>query len=188
MFRFSLFALLAVILVISLGCAALVNASDLWAEIVVTATILGLLVATIGAVFIPGRGRVFAGGFAIFGWAYLLLVQGPWLESLKPRLLTTVAVDRLEKVLQKDGQVVATAPSTSMASGSWINLSNALPSRTITFTSSGVAVFPPHPFQQIGQCLWTVLLACLGGVLATWFDRRRQKTRAGKEPQTGHLK
>lgn len=179
MLRFSLFTLLAAILVISLGCAALVNASELWAEVVVTATVLGLLVATIRAIYLSERSRAFAGGFAIVGWAYLLLVQGPWLESVRPRLLTTVAVNRLQPLLDKDtvnndasvGLALAwlARQQNTAATGSW-NFPYPL-----TALRSSASPSSTSAFEEIGQCLWTILLACLGGFIARWFGGRRQK-------------
>src|SRR5262245_1390595 len=102
MLRFSLLTLLVAVLLISVACAAVASGSDLWAWIVVTATVLALLIATVGALYLPGKRRAFAGGFAICGWGYLLLVQGPWSASVTPRLLTTVALNHLQSALHKD--------------------------------------------------------------------------------------
>lgn len=205
MFRYSLLTLLAAILLISLGFAALVNASEVWAEIVVTATVLGLLVASVGAIYLPGKSRAFAGGFAIFGWAYLLMVQGPWPGSVKPRLLTTVAMGRLETILIGEDYDQVRAPSSGpidpfIGPGPSVELRGKQIKLQSAQTETGVAMregsawlarqqnsaatgsswMPAStsstlPFHQIGQSLWTILLACLGGVLAKWFNRGRSE-------------
>lgn len=183
MLRYSLITLLAAILLISLGCAALVSASELWVQVVVTATILALLVATIGAFYLPRTARAFAGGFAICGWVYLLLVQGPWLESLKPRLLTTLAVNRLQAIMHDDigggdpnGASVATALAwiaRRPASADSANTALALTALGMSPAATSIS----SAFQQIGHLLWTILLACFGGVVARYFSGwRRPRT------------
>ena len=74
MIRFSLATLLLAVLFAAIGCAALVNANDLWRQTIVTATVAALVVATLAAVVRQGRSRVFALGFALTGWIYLVLV------------------------------------------------------------------------------------------------------------------
>jgi hypothetical protein len=182
MFRYSLLTLFGAILVISVGCAALVSASDIWAQVVVTATVLALLIATVGAIYLPGRSRgtntrAFVGGFAIFGWAYLLLVQGPWFEGLKPQLATTVALNQLQGVMHEEVEAGLAISSgltyllTNAQSGA--TFTTALPMVTGTGSTNTIA-----NFQQIGQSLWAILLACVGGVVARAFGNRRSRAEA----------
>jgi hypothetical protein len=168
MFRFSLLTLLGAILVISVGCAAVVSASDVWVKVIVTVTVLALLIASVGSIYLPTRSRAFAGGFAIFGWAYLLLAQGPWLESLKPQLATTVALNKLQRVMHEDADVGIDINWTGpMGAQQYWNLRLAAQSPDILAS-----------FHQIGQSLWSILLACVGGVLARAFGNWRSQPEA----------
>ena len=91
MFRFSLATLLLLVLIAGIGCAALVNANDLWRQTMITATVTALVVATLAAVICRARSRGFALGFALTGWIYLLLVFVSAL-GLRDDLLTDKAV------------------------------------------------------------------------------------------------
>ena len=68
--KFSLATLLLWILLAALGCAALVNSNDTWRQAMVTLALSVLLIATLAAAV--NRSRVFALGFAVAGWIYLL--------------------------------------------------------------------------------------------------------------------
>jgi hypothetical protein len=190
MLRFSLLSLLGAVLVISIGCAALASASENWARIVVTGTVMAILVATVGAFFLPAGSRAFAGGFAICGWAYLLVALGPWLESIKPQLATTLAVNYLQAALEKDDAnvqvgvspvLLSYAPSPSPPGGA--------PAMAISsnFIYSASAVLPSAAwsFNQIGHSLWAILLAFFGGILARFFDSLNRKQGAGL-PASAH--
>jgi hypothetical protein len=74
MFRFSLAALLGLVSFAALGCAALVNATDLWRQTILTLTVCLLLTATLAAIIWRGERRNVAIGSAVFGWAYILLM------------------------------------------------------------------------------------------------------------------
>lgn len=193
MLRFSLLSLFGAVLVVSIGCGALVSASDAWTRVVVTATVVALLVATVGAFYLPVRSRAFAGGFALCGWDYLLVAQGPWFESLKPQLATTLALNHLAAVMHANDGVngIVVQPTTSI----WTP--QGIATTTINVTSgmmpaggSGIVyatptVFPTPVinshgnFQQIGQLLWTLLLAFGGGILAAVFANRKSNHSAG---------
>ncbi len=69
--KFSLAALLLLILLVAVGCAALVDANDTWRQTTVTLALSVLLIATLAATV--NRSRAFALGFAVAGWIYLLL-------------------------------------------------------------------------------------------------------------------
>ncbi|MEX0713386.1 MAG: hypothetical protein WD278_13605 [Pirellulales bacterium] len=187
MTRFSLVSLLLAVPLVALGCAALVYATPVWARIVVTATLAALLAAGVGAFYLPDKSRVFAGGFAICGWGYLLLSQQPWLENMKGDLLTTAALNRLEPMLPKQAvadspdaryflgsRVVAPARQTDMLPGvsyaRYVELSRGR-GRNI----SAMGLVSQSSFHEIGHSLWAILLGCIGGGLATVFDGRRKR-------------
>lgn len=76
-FQFSLRALLGATAFVAVACSTLLYASATIASVVFTLTVVVLLAAVAAALFRRGAARAFWVGFAIFGWAYLLLAQWP---------------------------------------------------------------------------------------------------------------
>ena len=76
--RFSIRALLALILFIGVGIAALRGATAIWASVMILAALGAVCAATVGAALIQGAARPAWLGFAVFGWAYFLLCLSPW--------------------------------------------------------------------------------------------------------------
>src|SRR5436309_1310644 len=78
------------VLVSAVGLAALRNASDLWAGMMMLVALAAVGVAVLGAVILRGRERYWWAGFAFFTGGYLALAIGPWLsDTLQPQLGTT---------------------------------------------------------------------------------------------------
>jgi hypothetical protein len=75
--RFSIASLLAVVLVLALAFAALRNPNRFWASATFTLAILAVSVAVVVAVARKGQARLTWLGFAVFGWASLLI----WLST-----------------------------------------------------------------------------------------------------------
>jgi hypothetical protein len=73
-FRFSIKYLLALVAVISGGCAALTSRTTVWAYIVCIVFGSLLVFAPVVAIYGRGRSRRFAGGFSVAAWLYLLLM------------------------------------------------------------------------------------------------------------------
>jgi hypothetical protein len=91
--RFNIASLLAVILVLGVGYAALRESSDLWESGVFAVTLAALLSSILLAVHSIESRRAFWIGFAVFGWTYLGLTLMPPIES---RLITTKALKLLD--------------------------------------------------------------------------------------------
>ena len=73
-----------------------------------------LLAAVVGASVAAGRRRAFWLGFAVFGWAYGVLAFGPWLrDEIRPRLLTSTAIDVLGRALAPMPPEKSVPPSAS---------------------------------------------------------------------------
>ena len=79
--RFTLAQLMAAVIFIGLGFAALRSASLLWASAVFTLTVAVLSAAILGAMARRGRARMTWAGFALFGWVYLGTTFGPWADG-----------------------------------------------------------------------------------------------------------
>jgi hypothetical protein len=71
--RVTIAALMALVLTIAFGLAALRNADDFWASATFTVAIITIVGASLGALARNGAARMTWAGFAAFGWAYLLL-------------------------------------------------------------------------------------------------------------------
>ena len=76
-FRLTIAQLMAIVLYLSLGFAALRNADRLWASATFTLSIVAISTALLGALIRRGRARPAWIGFAVFGWTYLLLSTLP---------------------------------------------------------------------------------------------------------------
>jgi hypothetical protein len=137
--RFSIGGLMGAALTAALGLTALRAASETSAGVtfLVTYGVLGL--ALVGVVCRGQSDRAWWLGFVVFGWGYLAVAF--WSPSYATKLPTTTA---LEIVCTKIGLTVPEIP----------------PAR---FTIGGI----DPSFTQIGHCLWSLMGAILGGILAS---------------------
>src|SRR6516165_6342441 len=88
--RFSIRSLTAFIFVAAIGLAALRNANDLWAGMLLLLALAAVAIAMMGAVILRGGERYGWAGFAFFGGVYLAVAVGPWLsDTFQPQLGTT---------------------------------------------------------------------------------------------------
>ena len=91
--RFSIRALMALVLVSAVGLAALRNANDLWAGMMLMVALAAVGISVMGAVILRGQERYWWAGFAFFGGGYLALALGPGLsDTLQPQLGTTLVL------------------------------------------------------------------------------------------------
>jgi hypothetical protein len=180
MFRYSLAALLVVVLASGLGCAALVRATVVWQQAALMLTVLVLLFSLPAALFSHGRLRACAGGLATVGWLYFLLAFVPAL-GLRERLLTQRAVDGLWNVFhpdQADVRAVAFSAEGTLLLSKDADLVRLWDAKTGAFVSGGPSF---AAFADIGHALWTLLLACLGGIIARYLA---EKTSAASSAST----
>jgi hypothetical protein len=82
--RFTLAQLMAILLYLGLGFAALRNANEFWASATYTLAIIMITAPLVGALARKGRVPMTWVGFAIFGWSYLLIPQlPPWSSGVR---------------------------------------------------------------------------------------------------------
>src|SRR5262249_4847118 len=94
--RISIVGMMGIVLFVALSLAAFGGATVFWASVMFTLTVATLCAATTWAILRRGTPRRFWTGFAIFGWAYLLLTFGPWPNGngvSTPPLLTRALID-----------------------------------------------------------------------------------------------
>jgi hypothetical protein len=75
--RFTLAQLMAIVLYLGVGLAALRSANPLWASAVYTLAVILIALALVGALTCNNMTRPPWIGFAVFGWTYLLIVHLP---------------------------------------------------------------------------------------------------------------
>ena len=172
MMRFSLATLLLAVLIAAIGCAALVNANDLWRQTMVSVVVTMLVVATLAATVRRGQSRVFALGFAVTGWIYLVLVYVS-VCGLRADLLTDKVVAVLFTTIHGDeaSQQLSIQNVAFTSSGSRYLTSSNNGGIVIWNTSTGQPVTANggrnvNNFADIGHTVWVVIVAWLGGVVA----------------------
>jgi hypothetical protein len=134
--RFSIAGLMAMVLLIALGFAALRNASDTVFAILLLVSRGVLGIAIVGAVCCSGARRAFWLGFAISGWIFIWCSLEPYPAS--PPLPTQTALFALGRAMgvPVDNPVLAH-------------------DRALMQT-----------FFRVGQCVWSLIFAAAGGILA----------------------
>ena len=164
--RFSIMGLMALVLTVAIGFAALRNPSELWASALFTLAVGLLCVAVLGVAFRHGHKRQFWMGFAVFGWAYLILVFAS--DALSPPpLLTTKLLSFADQQInpKSDTPIFITGVLNGTISA------NSLPSRaTMPITGPNSLLF-----YQIGQALATLIVALVGGIAARIFAARADR-------------
>ena len=105
--QFSIRTLMAVIVVSAVGLAALMNANELWAEVMLVAAFFAVGVAVLGAVTLRGREQVWWLGSALFSGVYLVFALVPFLA---PQIGMTHFLAHLRSAMFK-----STTPSLSVA-------------------------------------------------------------------------
>jgi hypothetical protein len=177
---------MTLIVLVAVGISALRFASDLWAGLLLLATLATLGTAILGVVYRRESKRAFALGFVLFGGGYLVMAIGPWFaDHIEPRLPTTQALARLHsQVASRPTSMTLT--STAMPSGgstiplpNKITVDHAIPigttgnytyiKRLVGFATPGASNY--QPFLRVGHCLFAFLAGLMGGWVARWFQR-----------------
>lgn len=182
--RITIARLLAAIVLIGIGLAALRTASEWWASFVFTMTLLGLALAAVHAVQRRGTRRAYWSAFVAFGAGYLVLSFGPWFEAaIRPRLLTTRVLDLADRRLTPEQPGVA--PPRSFSPDGRIH---PIGVADVTVRLRGPDETRRERFQTIGHCLSALVVATLGGLAARYsYDRRDERRREAAEKAAGVL-
>jgi hypothetical protein len=184
--RFSLRGLIGFVALVAVGCAALVNASELWLVAVSTVTFSIVTLAIIVGLFGSGSTRAFAGGFAVGLLAYLSLV----FYILRGEIDTMghIATSRVLKHLYDvtaneipltPGMVVGgmggmggmsgVGGGMGGMSGGMGGIGGGMGGGAMAAGIKTLSILTPDldHFMQIGQQLWALVIGCLGGAFAS---------------------
>jgi hypothetical protein len=195
--RVSIAGLMAVVLFCGIGIAAIRSASPLWAGVVMLATLGVMASAILGAIFRRGERRASWVGFALFGWGYLTLAFAPWFSTeVKPMLATSTGIDALHARLhpmsswtsdlvisgvggmpsnvwstpiQVQGNVQVNTPATMTVTGSNVSWTQANGLYPLIVTGTPPVGPNQEEFRRIGHCLFSLLAAVIGGLIARRF-------------------
>lgn len=183
--RFTIAALMSIILVAAIGLAALRDPSELWASAIFSLTVVGLLVSALAAIARTGAARLACLGFLLFAGAYLALSFGPWAwfnsEGLRPpplisRLLLTQLREKGPGLAErwKDHGV-------GMAISNQNIHFSVGPADTVFFASSSrplsmyntVVPFDYSPYKQIAHSIFALIAGGLGAATGRFLAPAR---------------
>ena len=150
-FRFTITQLMAVVLYVGLGFAALRNADEFWASATFTLAVVTISAAGVGATARKGRARTPWIGFMIFGWAYLLIdllpsrPNGSFADGPipQPLLLIESVIEMLQSYINSSAMKLAPIP-----------------------TRGGLSLYP---YDQISHSLGIIVFGLIGAVLGRFI-------------------
>ena len=167
--KFSLATLLLLVLVAAIGCAALIHANEIWRQSMVTLVVSALLIAALAAAV--DRSRLFALGFAVAGWIYLLLVVVPVFD-LRDDLLTDKAVRWLLAAIHDEEVPDQGVFKNPLFSPGYVRRIGPDGTTWISDVNAVNAKNTAANFADIGHAVWTLIVACLGGAVASFLARK----------------
>ena len=143
------------IILIGTGFAALRIATVAWTNVASTVVLALLLTAVAGAIFVRGPERAYWTGFAIFGWTYLLFVNGSWIGGQFGHDLTSGLGELAESMIPVE------TPSNPA-------------DRVIAMELLATRSVKVGNFVQIGRLFLALLFAIIGGLVARAFACRAE--------------
>jgi hypothetical protein len=170
--RFSIAGLMGVVVVAAISLAALRTASELWAGMVLCLTCGVLALAVVGVFCGAPAERAWWLGFSLFGWGYLTLAFWSWNHGGSPRLPTLIWLEALTtKVGLTPKEMGAVSGMGGIGGGMRSIALFVARGPALTFGGFGgnrsIGGGTGESYAQIGHCLWALLFATVGGMLAS---------------------
>jgi len=160
--KLSLRSLFGLVAVVAISIGSLLNANQLWFQVLSSSTVVILAVGTLAAIGRTGTTRYFWIGFVLIGVAYMVAAFSSgthtryWfteslLDYLHPHISTTIAANNVQEILER---VVGphSGVSAERVKGAYTYL---VPAR--------------GHFVRVGHLLFTLIFAFLGGIIARYF-------------------
>jgi hypothetical protein len=189
--RLSVRTLMVLIVGAAAGLAALRDASETWAGIMLALVLMILGTAIFGAIYNRGRRRAGWLGFAVFGWGYFMLAFGPGFSSeLGNRLPSTRLLIALHPRYTASWLASSLGTRVRHESGSkaelgwdlvrerWVILG--LPERDVPWLRAWAWLAgllgtarpgnDPEQFIRIGNCMAVLAVGLVGGLIARSFE------------------
>jgi hypothetical protein len=176
----SLAGLMVLVIIVGIGIAALRDATETWAGIVLLLTLGLLAVSILGVLYRNGGRRAWWVGFALFGWGFAALTLAPWSkpEKLPTRVLLNSLYARMSH--RKVVTMEPFAASAGLDEGQFIVLDPSPSHESLPGVPQGSdAVFAIgsidlKAFRAIGHCLFALVAGVVGGFVARWFYSTRE--------------
>ena len=146
--KFNLRQLFVAVSGIAICAAALKYANSLWASAISTGVVLVLFTAVVAAIYLKQPKRAFWTGFAIFGWGYLILIDG-WLP-FPPFSASTMLIWMMSESLGH----TQVDPNTAYYMETPMGI---------------IRARPTEQFFRISYSITAMLLGVIGGILARRF-------------------
>ena len=142
----------------------------MWASLTFGMVLLFLLGATLNAFLQPAETRAGWIGFALFGWAYLILNFGPWAKMETPPLPGSWPVERLLARVHPEPEYEPNPKASGWAGDLVISNVFEFPMRL----KPGSVVWPGdrNHFRQVAHALAALAFALIGAAWAVWLSRR----------------
>ncbi len=168
--RYTIAQVMALVLFVGFGFAALRSGTVLWSSAVFTLTVAVLSAAILGAMARRGPARLTWAGFALFGWIYLGTAFGPWAEAngvKAPPYLTRWGLDYWDAKAWSSGRLDTAPPGEVL----FPRFAPVQPRPIVGAIRAGPLPGPlvtlPDSFQfrRIGHCLAAILFGLAGAIL-----------------------
>jgi hypothetical protein len=178
-FRFSVAGLMAVILVLAIGMAALRDPTTLWASAIFTAAVILFAASLLGAMIHRGVRRFSWAGMAVFGWSYLVVSFGPWPGNMvgPPPLLPSCLLDHYQHFIVSDGKTIY------YTSGIYIDYYKSTTGIRGAGTPmgggsimGGIKTVDVTAYNQTGHSLGAMLFGIIGAFAGRFFAARRERS------------
>lgn len=190
--RFSIRSLMVLIVTSAVGLAALRNANELWAGMLMLLTLAAVGVAILGAVIMRGRERAWWLGFAVFVGGYMAISISPLqlqlstthlLDYLHARVvgssIATFEVSRPDRssVLYRVETIDGTVNSRTVANSVYYSTPGEDILATMEPANRWRSMLPGAANRdhllRVGHCLFGLLTGLVGGTVGAWFHVRR---------------
>jgi hypothetical protein len=186
--RLSLRQLLLFVAILAVASCAMQFANEWWKLGLFCFTTIFFLAAAVEAILSRGVRQSFAIGFVVCGGIYLVLVallgRGELYQFEPGQLPTTQLLRELHSLIS--GTVYVSGETGERIAESQLTEEQAKLTRKVqSFGSTSTYEQPiwtqayrldPGTFLFVGQCLWTLVIACLGGLYGRYAYLRRAAT------------
>jgi hypothetical protein len=166
-FRYSISALMGLVVAAAIWFAALREGSEAWASVIFAATVIILLMAIPLVIYSHGAIRATWVGFTLFGWAYFVFTFSPWFgEHLSaPPLPTKWLLDLVHDQIHAKPQYI---PNPQYNGAAYVSL----PGMNMPFVTQQYIVKPGTTYwmgnevnyRQVGHCLTALAFGALGAL------------------------
>ena len=192
--RVSIRSLMVFVAFAAIALTSLRNANAWWAGITLLLALAAVGMAVIGAAMMRGRARCWWASFALFSAGYLVVTFAPGISaSVGQNLVTTTALDYLYSQFAASStearlpQVLWWQHARVMAEVDRLRAENRQPGdreldremrMLINLQTQLRGTADKRDYLRVGHSLFSLLAGLLGGTIAVWFYKERERDEA----------